>query len=267
MICPLQQIKLNLKCLQHLNMQKTSKDQQKKKKGKQKETQSPSPTTTNTLEDYNIDKYKNIREWISENPSDAYWKDEIGNQYARHWLINIINQIKDINIVHIDIELKLLRRLIHDTSSPVSKEYAIMDFRFENECVHWYTTIKQGATASVNNFQALEQYTKGELPTFAQPWITYNYLLIPVAYPGNSWFIFLIDFEKWKFQVYDCSHNIHTPDAIKLHAAPVLDVVQSLLIATDIFLGKPNLRKHRNKRMNLEIIPYLPCQNNGYALS
>ncbi|XP_022856841.1 uncharacterized protein LOC111377920 [Olea europaea var. sylvestris] len=71
----------------------------KEKKGKQKETQSPSPTATNTLEDYNIDKYKNIREWISENPSDAYWKDEIDNQYARHSLMNIINQIKDINIV------------------------------------------------------------------------------------------------------------------------------------------------------------------------
>lgn len=35
---------------------------------------------------------------------------------------------------HIEIELKLLRKLINEGCSLVSKEYAILDFKFEYKC-------------------------------------------------------------------------------------------------------------------------------------
>ncbi|XP_022882986.1 uncharacterized protein LOC111399750 [Olea europaea var. sylvestris] len=138
-----------------------------------------------------------------------------------------------------------------------------MYLRFEAECVHWYTNMKEGIDHSTTNFNALQRYIKGELPVSARPWITYNHLLIPSAYPGNTWFLFLVDFQKWKFHIYDCSHTIHTSEEIKARAEPVMTIVESLLIAAVIFSIKPSLRKHRNKHMKLKIIPYLPCQKNG----
>lgn len=159
----------------------------------------------------------------------------------------------------------LLRRLIHDGFPGVSKECAILDFSFDGECERhliWQNSVTQGiATSTQPNHQVLHQYVSGVLPVGGIPWMKCNYLLIPSSTPVNNWYLYVVDMRGWKFQIYDCSHNIHTPDQLRQGAKSTFKLVQGLVVSSGMLHVRDELRKFSKKNMKMQIMA--PCTNNG----
>lgn len=160
-----------------------------------------------------------------------------------------------------------MRRLIRDKSPRVSKEYALLDFSFEDECARymiWQNNVRQGLEKGTSPSSVVfQQYVSGILPIYGIPWKKCNYLLIPCSTPVNNWYLYLVDIREWKFQIYNCSHTIRYPDEIKLHAKAVLLLIQGLLMPSD----RQGLRKYENKKMDIHIIPCPASKNSGCALT
>ena len=144
----------------------------------------------------------------------------------------------------------------------VNKKYAILDFQFEEECcqqMRWHMEYNQRGESEGTRLQC---YVNGTLPVAGRSWMGCKYLLIPSAYPGNECYLFLVNIPEWKFYIYDCSNNVHTLDAIKTHAEATCTVVQTLLQCLPLSTRR-DIKKHIDDPMKMEIIPYLPCANNG----
>lgn len=128
----------------------------------------------------------------------------------------------------------------------------------------WQGDYATGTNKGVPDGTVLNQHANGQFPVESRPWVKCNYLLIPC--PGNTWYLFLVNISEWKFRIYDCIHNEHTPDQVKAdqvkaHANATLTMVNSLLLDKVVAVRR-DIRKYRNKNLKQEIIEYLSCANN-----
>ncbi|XP_022842314.1 uncharacterized protein LOC111365962 [Olea europaea var. sylvestris] len=126
----------------------------------------------------------------------AYLDDSRGNVYGRDMLKSLMDPTKDLNITHIELELKLLRQRMNEDCTLVNKKYAILDFQFEEECcqqMRWHMEYNQ---TSESDGTRLQDYVNGTLPIAGRSWMGCKYLLIPSAYPGNECYLFLVNIRE-----------------------------------------------------------------------
>lgn len=90
-----------------------------------------------------------------------------------YFIVDIYNLIY-IYLFHqnIDLELKLLRRLTNDGCLLVSKEYAIMNFKFETKCARemiWHTDTEMGTTSGEADGTLMQSHMNDNTHIFGCP--------------------------------------------------------------------------------------------------
>lgn len=162
-----------------------------------------------------------------------------------------------------------MRRLINDKSSPASKEYGILDFNYEEECTRQMMIHLENENPDtiedMGNFPVIMQYINGTLPTAGRSWLRCKYLLIPYSYPGNTWYLFLVNIPQWKVEIYDCSNNVHTPDQIRAHSRTVIDLTRGILMTVRFENYRRYIKKTPDRPLAIDIKQYHPAVHNGYG--